>query len=99
MWFWVGVLGRVGSVLGRFGVFLGPSWDVLGRLGRIFLPWLALRLKRPDGLVPPTCFTFVLTTDGLCPRFWQALTCLGHRTAVQGQKNAVQELEEALKSI
>ena len=36
MWFWVGVLGLVVGVLGRLGVVLGPSWDVLGRLGRIF---------------------------------------------------------------
>ena len=67
MWFWVRVLGRVGSVLGRFGVFLVPSWDVLGRLGRIFLPWLALR------------FWMVLDSlDGLLTSFESMLArCLG----------------------
>ena len=27
---------RLGGVLGRFGVVLGPSWGDLGRFGRIF---------------------------------------------------------------
>ena len=33
MRFLVGVLGRLGDVLGRLGVVLDLSWDVLGRPG------------------------------------------------------------------
>ena len=36
MWFWVGVLGRVGDVLGKYWSIFGAPWASLGRLGS---PW------------------------------------------------------------
>ncbi|CAA7046341.1 unnamed protein product [Microthlaspi erraticum] len=58
-------LGRVGTVVAgcfmvgrlgrrrRFGRwFLGRTWDVLSRLGRMHRPWYAERVARPRGLFP-----------------------------------------------